>query len=179
MADPMSIRPSSTGNETLRPPVSGNGKGNGTPSPPISSNHKGKGKDTSDQPSDYYMVYRVEYQGSPNHVSIFVETHETGPESGHLYHVEGNILMGMTYRAKPAHSPEDSATYVPGSKVLIGRVAVINYPRVNTVCEAIPAPGKQMNLRGKRLNPNLPLRRCGEWVDEAILALRTRRVLVD
>jgi hypothetical protein len=154
-------------------------KGNKTPSPPVSSNGKGKGKDASDQSSDYYKVYRVEYQGKPNHVAIFVETHEAGLGSGFLYHVEGNILQGMVYRPKRAYRPEDSASFVPGTKVLIGRVAVTNYPYVNVVCQAISPPGKQMDLRGRKLNPNVPLRRCGEWVDEAIIALRDRRVLVN
>src|SRR5690348_3870964 len=108
-------------------------KGSKTPSPPASNKGKGKEKETLGQSSDHYKVYRVEYQGNPNHVAIFVETHEAGPGSGFLYHVEGNILQGMAYRPKRAYRPEDSASFVPGTKVLIGRVAVASYPQVNVV----------------------------------------------
>lgn len=73
----------------------------------------------------------IESSSNPNHVAIFVETHEAGPGSGFLYHVEGNILQEMTYSPKRAYRLEDSALFVPGTKVLIGRVAVTNYPQVN------------------------------------------------
>jgi hypothetical protein len=39
----------------------------------------------------------VLYLGVPRHESIFIETHELGKSSGHLYHVIGNILDGMKY----------------------------------------------------------------------------------
>jgi hypothetical protein len=36
------------------------------------------------------------------------------------------------------------------------------------VCRSIPVPGAQMTLGGKLKDPSKPLRRCGDWVNEAI-----------
>jgi hypothetical protein len=110
-----------------------------------------------------FPVYTVEYLGSPNHVAIFVENGSNG--SGTLYHVVGNILQGMTFEKKN-DTPDQSATYVKGSKRLIGHVGSDQLGQFETVCRSVPVPGAQMTLSGKSKNPSRPLRRCGEWVNE-------------
>jgi hypothetical protein len=54
---------------------------------------------------------------------------------------------------------------------------VEDYGRVNQVCAGVPPPGPQMDRRGRKLDPNKPLRRCGEWVEDATRELRRQGVL--
>jgi hypothetical protein len=143
-----------------------------SPSPP-----RTKSRTPSPEASVAYQVYRVEYIGTPNHESIFIETNEDGPKTGHRYHVVGSILNGMTYEHKKARQPESSATYA--TKQYLGTIAVATYRAVDGICRSIAVPGAQMNLRGQRLRPNEPLRRCGEWTKDAIQALRASGVLRD
>lgn len=50
-----------------------------------------------------YTVYRATETGIPfDHQTIFVETHENGPNSGHIYHVKGTIQNGMDFEHRPA-----------------------------------------------------------------------------
>lgn len=118
-----------------------------------------------------YPVYRIAESGLPrDHQLLFVETHESGPHSGHIYHVIGSIQEGMTFNHRAAGPPEQEPAFF--TKQLLGRVAAADYPRFLAVCEAIPVPKKQFQ-GARRLYPNEPLRRCGEWADE------TTRKLVD
>lgn len=103
-----------------------------------------------------YKVYTAEYLGSPNHVGIFVEL-ESG-SSGLVFHVVGNILNGMTYEKKPARRPDDSATYVPGSKVLIGTIETTDLERFESACKSVPVPGAQLYLNGRPKDPSKPIR---------------------
>jgi hypothetical protein len=110
-----------------------------------------------------FSVYTVEYLGKPNHIAIFVENGSNG--SGTLYHVVGTILQGMTFEKKN-NTPDQSATYVKGSKTLIGHVKSDQMGQFEIVCRSIPVPGAQMTLGGKLKDPSKPLRRCGDWVNE-------------
>ena len=122
-----------------------------------------------------YRVFHVYYHGTPDHEAIFVETHENGTDSGHLYHVTGSILMGMTYEHKRARRPEDSAEF--HEKSYIGRLKQSDYGRVDLICRGVSVPGRQLDLRGRRLDPTKPVRRCGEWTADAIQDLRNHNVL--
>lgn len=123
-----------------------------------------------------YLTYRVAEFGLPrNHELLFVETHEAGPRSGHKYHVIGSIQEGMTFNHREAGPPEDEPSF--SHKQLLGRVAVADYPRLLAVCEGIPVPKKQFQ-GAKRLYPLEPVRRCGEWADEATKALLEEGVIV-
>ena len=115
-----------------------------------------------------FSVYTVEYLGRPNHIAIFVENGSNG--SGTLYHVVGTILQGMTFEKKN-RTPDQSATYVKGSKRLIGQVKSDQMGQFEIVCRSVPVPGAQMTLRGQLIDPSKPLRRCGDWVNEAISKL--------
>jgi len=115
-----------------------------------------------------FSVYTVEYLGNPNHIAIFVENGSNG--SGTLYHVVGTIPQGMTFEKKN-RTPDQSATYVKGSKRLIGHVKSDQMDQFEIVCRLIPVPGAQMTLGGKLKDPSKPLRRCGDWVNEAISKL--------
>ncbi|KAG7117504.1 hypothetical protein HYQ46_011095 [Verticillium longisporum] len=119
-------------------------------------------------------VYLVESIGAPNnHHAIFVLTNEKDG-SGYKFHVKGSIQLGMLYEATEHHRPEDSPEYL--GKSCLGWVDVNDYPRVNDICTGVPPPKKQ--FRGpKRLYPKEPLRRCQEWVKEAIQALESNGVL--
>lgn len=143
------------------------------------SNRKSpKGKEANLNPStpSSYRVWRVEYVGEPNHEAIFVETHHNGQGSGTLYHVVGTILQGMTYEARPARAPEQSATYA-GRKHYLGVVQTANSGRINGICALVRPPGRQVRLNGKRIDPSKPLYRCGEWATDAIRELRRAGVL--
>lgn len=111
-----------------------------------------------------YQVYTVEYLGSPNHIALFVETGSNG--DGTLFHVVGTILQGMRFETK-SNTPDQSATFVKGSKKYIGQVKKEAMAQFETICRSIAPPGAQMTLGGKRKDPSKPLRRCGEWVSEA------------
>ncbi|PLB45974.1 hypothetical protein P170DRAFT_439675 [Aspergillus steynii IBT 23096] len=123
-----------------------------------------------------YLTYRVAESGLPrDHQLLFVETHESGPHSGHKYHVIGNIQEGMTFNHRAAGPPEEEPVFF--TKQLLGRVAVADYPRFLAVCETVPVPKKQFQ-GAKRLYPSEPLRRCGEWADEATKKLLEEGVIV-
>ncbi|KJF60048.1 uncharacterized protein CIMG_12709 [Coccidioides immitis RS] len=122
-----------------------------------------------------YAVYHVAYSGLPrDHHTIFVETGGDGPETGHIFHVMGDIQTGMTFENKPAKKPDESATFV--SKERIGSVTHSNYPQILIICQTIPPPKKQFQ-GPKRLYPDEPLRRCQEWTADVIKALTDAEIL--
>jgi hypothetical protein len=120
-------------------------------------------------------VYHVLFLGAPSHESIFIETHERGPGSGHLYHVIGNVLRGMKYEDKVMGKPEDSASYE--KKSFIGVILSSDIPRFQAVCQSVEVPGAQLDLRGRPLDPSKPPRRCGEWTADAISALHEQGIV--
>lgn len=121
-----------------------------------------------------YEVYKVSYLGAPiDHVAIFVEL-DLSDGSGYIYQVTGNIQTGMSFGHKPGKKPEASASYV--GKKYIGTVSVTNYPRIESIVNGIEPPKKQFD-GPTRINPQEPLRRCTEWTEEAIQALRDASVL--
>lgn len=122
-----------------------------------------------------YTVYTAEYLGSPNHVGLFVETSSDG--SGQIYHVVGTILNGMTYENKLGKKPEDSVSFVPGSKKVVGRIAQADMGKLDSLCRSIPPPARQVMLNGSRIDPSKPLRRCGEWVEEVKTAARSNGLI--
>ncbi len=124
-----------------------------------------------------YAVYRVSYVGLPrDHHAIFIETHESGDGTGHIFQVTGNIQTGMTFEDKPAKQPESSASYA--GKTKIGNITAANYPQqVKTICQSIPPPKKQFD-GPKKIYPAEPIRRCQEWTDDAIGALTEAQVVV-
>ncbi|KAM0544116.1 hypothetical protein ACHAPJ_011998 [Fusarium lateritium] len=113
-----------------------------------------------------YNVYTVEYIGSPNHVAIFIENGREG--SGTIYHVIGNILLGMEFNIKPAKRPNLSESFVPGTQRQIGRIQQADVARFEAVCQNNPPPGAQLRLNGRPKDPSKPIRRCGEWVNEVV-----------
>ncbi|KAL1586822.1 hypothetical protein WHR41_04625 [Cladosporium halotolerans] len=118
-----------------------------------------------------FKVYTIEYLGwRGNHVAIFVvqssERNVTG--SGRLYHVIGSIQEGMKYEARDSKPFGESTSFVQGSQILIGTVEDNRMPDFEAICEATPVPRKQMNLRGRVLDPSKPVRRCRKWVEETV-----------
>lgn len=125
-----------------------------------------------------YNVYTVEYFGVPrDHKAIFVRISDN--ESGTIYHVTGSLMVGMKYEKKPRPNPETSATYVPGSKVLVGTVKEDDMGRFEEICEGVPAPTAQIKLGGKRIDSSTPLRTCREWVGEAVAQLLEQGLVVE
>jgi hypothetical protein len=92
---------------------------------------------------------------------------DSSKKTGLVFHVIGNILMGMTYEKKIDERPDTSVTYVDNSMVRIGSVEATDLARFELACEAVPVPGKQLALNGTRLDPSKPVHRCGEWVQDA------------
>ena len=144
---------------------------------PTPSNPKAKSKSPSPEPATTYQVFLVEYlgNGERTHHSIFVETNEDGPRTGHIYHVEGTILTGMRYVSKRAKQPESSASF--STKHNIGTVCLTDYHRIDSLCQTVDPPARQMRLNGQKLYPNQPLRRCQEWTAETIALLKHERVV--
>ena len=66
-------------------------------------------------------------------------------------------------------NPEDRAGFI--KKEPVGKISASNFAKVEAICKGVAPPAKQYN-GPKRMNPSVPLRRCGEWTDEAIRALR-------
>lgn len=130
---------------------------------------------TPSPPAGCYRVYHVLFLGQPSHESVFIETHEQGQSSGHLYHVIGNILNGMRYEDKTMRDPKDSASFEKMS--FIGIILSSDIPRFEAVCRSIEVPGRQLDLRSRRLDPSKPLRRCGEWTADAISALHQQGIV--
>lgn len=129
-----------------------------------------------------YNVYTAENFGNINHIGIFVETGENGHTTGRKFHVIGSIITagpGMQYEEKESNDPVSSASYVPGTKQLVGTVDRHDMPRFRAVCQSIPVPGPQLNLNGSRIDRSKPVRRCTEWTAEAVDALRRQGVLQD
>ena len=120
-------------------------------------------------------MYHVLDLGVRSHESIFIETHELGKSSGHLYHVIGSILQGMKYEDKEMQNPTHSASFEKMS--FIGVMVSSDIPRFEAVCRSIEVPGRQLDLSSKRLDPSKPLRRCGEWAADAISALHQQGIV--
>lgn len=111
-----------------------------------------------------YQVYlTIETDIPLDHHALFVETHEAGAQTGHVYNEQ-----------ETTEEPEKSPVFA--DKKLIGTVSHADYPRFLAVCQTIPVPKKQFD-GAKRLYPKEPLRRCQEWAKEAIEALVEQRVI--
>jgi hypothetical protein len=86
----------------------------------------------------------------------------------------------MTFeRRAAANPPEDqSRQFVPGTQVLVGQIAEEDLGTMEVICRGIPPPGLQLTLGVKRINPGVPVRRCGEWMQEAVQELKRQGLLV-
>lgn len=115
-----------------------------------------------------FKVYTVEYIGVPNHEFIYIETDPNAPETsegGFRYHVTGSLLQGMKYVQEGSIDPEYSLCYVPGTKKMIGTIAMADLATFETeCCKAVEPPKIQLTLRGAQLYPGTPLYRCGDWL---------------
>ncbi|KAF1919475.1 hypothetical protein BDU57DRAFT_536458 [Ampelomyces quisqualis] len=121
-----------------------------------------------------YAVYLVLYVGAPReHHAIFVETNSEDA-SGHKFHVTGNIQTGMEFGHTSEKQLEESASFL--GKSYIGCIPESEFPRAQAVVEKIPAPAKQFD-GPRRVDPSIPLRRCREWTEEAMQALRDEGIL--
>ena len=124
-----------------------------------------------------YTVYLIIETGIPrDHHALFAETHEAGPQTGHVYNVQGEIQNGMVYEAKTIEEPEKSPVFAERRR--IGTISKDDYPRFIAVCQSIPVPKKQFE-GARRLYPKERLRRCQEWAREAIDALVEQNVVLE
>ncbi|GIZ45770.1 hypothetical protein CKM354_000892300 [Cercospora kikuchii] len=114
-----------------------------------------------------YKVYTIERLGmsSLNHVAIFVGTETDG--GGLIFHVTGNILSGMKYEKQVSDRPDNSASFIAGTQRLIGTLQKSKLSDFESACESVPVPGAQLKLNGTPKDPSKPIRRCGEWVEDA------------
>jgi hypothetical protein len=135
-----------------------------------------------------YRLSHIFSAGVPRlHESLFLEIDPfTG--SGHTFHVTGTVLMGMTYSTRheppPSMNPEfvemkylgevnKSDYYEDGEEVPLHQVK----GRFTRICESIEVPGKQVDLRGRKLPGVKEVRRCGDWVRDVVEALKREGVL--
>ncbi|PIA94592.1 hypothetical protein CB0940_08167 [Cercospora beticola] len=114
-----------------------------------------------------YKVYTIERLGmsSLNHVALFVETETDG--GGLVFHVTGNILSGMKYEKEVSDRPDNSASFIAGTQRLIETLQKSKLSDFESACESVPIPGAQLKLNGTPKHPWKPIRRCGEWVEDA------------
>ncbi|ORY13488.1 hypothetical protein BCR34DRAFT_623770 [Clohesyomyces aquaticus] len=111
-----------------------------------------------------YNVYLREHVGrARNHHVIFVQTESNG--GGFIFQVARNIQQGIAFDHKRAKPSKESETCLSQEK--IGTVTKANFDRIQSIVETLPPPPKQFN-GPKRINPNVPLRRCQEWTADAI-----------
>ena len=125
--------------------------------------------------SQPFAIYWLEYHGSINHVGLFIENGLHG--AGTQYHVIGTIAQGMTFQVKPMKRSDDDISYVQGSKELLGLIIADNLERFEQICRDTPPPERQFDARMKRINPSLPLRRCGEWAQEVTARARAELII--
>jgi hypothetical protein len=133
------------------------------------------------QDNDQYKVYKVISVGMPiDHVAIFVETNNAEAGHGYNYQVSGSIKQGMYHSHRPGPKPEDDKDSFFMSKELLGVVSKAAHDdgKFKDICNAVDPPPKQFN-GPKRIDPSVPLWRCGEWVTKAIHKLREEGVLLD
>ncbi|KAE8152500.1 hypothetical protein BDV25DRAFT_137818 [Aspergillus avenaceus] len=122
-----------------------------------------------------YTAYIISESGLPrDHHYLFIETHEAGPQTGHVYHVKGNIQQGMTFEHRTFGVPEEQFGFCGREK--LGLVQAAAYERVLGLCERVEVPKKQFD-GPKRLYPGEKLRRCQEWAGDAVALLREEGVL--
>ena len=108
------------------------------------------------------QVFTAGYQGVPNHVRLIGETDvERGRDSSR----GGSILRGMTFEKKTGRQPDQSASFVPGTRTLLGHVNGCGLARFEAVCQSVNAP-QQMRRDGKRLDPSKPPYRCEKWTED-------------
>lgn len=137
--------------------------------------------DSHTQSHASYLVYLVTSAGMPlDHIAIFVETHELGPGTGHIYQVSGSIQQGMFHNHRPGDRPEEDRNSAFVGKALLGKVNVADYGngRFRQICDGLQPPPKQFD-GPKRLFPGKKLRKCGEWAQDAVERLKEEGVLVD
>lgn len=72
--------------------------------------------------------------------------------------------------------PEDRMGFI--RKEPVGKISTTDFSRVEAICRDVAPPAKQYN-GPKRIDPSVPLRRCGEWTDEAVKALRHAGVVFE
>lgn len=149
---------------------------NKTPPKPIGIDHPDNSKNVPSELT-HYRVYLAAYLGKPSHHAIYVEIDTScDPAREYRWHVQGNIMQGMTFVNESCRNPLKSET---GESVRpIGWVLREDFfNRVQHVCRGIPPPKKQYDGPRKRLFPHEPIRKCQEWTAEAIDALRRAEVL--
>lgn len=114
-----------------------------------------------------------------NHEAIFVETHESGVGTGHIFQVSGNIQQGMFHNHHRGSRPEEDETSVFVSKSYLGKVRRTDYDNgcFRDVCDNMEPPPKQFD-GPKRLFPGKKLRRCGEWAKDVAQKLREENILL-
>lgn len=73
----------------------------------------------------------------------------------------------MRYNSRGSFDPKLSASYVPGTKKIIGSIVHTDLSRFETeYCRAVEAPRAQLTLGGKQLYPGTPLYRYGDWLQD-------------
>lgn len=126
-----------------------------------------------------HVIHRLPHNkiGLPwDHYALFVKTHEAGPQTGHIYNVQGDIQSGMVYEAKATEEPEKSPVFA--EKKRIRTFSKDDHPRFVAIHQNIPAPKKQFK-GARRLYPKEPLRRCQDWAEEAVDALVEQKVVLE
>lgn len=123
-------------------------------------------------------VYTAQYHGAPNHIALFVRPSHAQPKaSGKCFHVTGTILAGMKFEVRDRESPLVAPDHVLDTMVLIGYVREGDMDRFEETCRTVPPPEPQMKLNGKPEDSSKSLRRCREWVEEAIEKLRAEGII--
>lgn len=82
----------------------------------------------------------------------------------------------MTYECIDQDKPHLSPTYL--GQEFIGVVLFGSIVRVIETCERIPTPKRQLDDLGRKVYPEEPFRRCAEWVEDAVQALKDNGILL-
>jgi hypothetical protein len=124
------------------------------------------------------------------HTVIFAETFPDG--SGHIHHVTGDLVDGMSYQRKLGKNPQESQTF--HQRIFLGTVPASSYPaQFDQICQSQPPPPKQKSFNIKTMRteqvkpdgtfyapgePRPAMIKCTEWTEQqAIPALYASGIL--
>ncbi|TGO31926.1 hypothetical protein BHYA_0380g00060 [Botrytis hyacinthi] len=82
----------------------------------------------------------------------------------------------MTHAHRASLTPPEEAPDFGGMKKFLGIVRIENYENVRKIIDKADAPKKQFE-GARRIDEEVPLRRCQEWTGEAVRELREKGVL--
>ncbi|KAE8353232.1 hypothetical protein BDV28DRAFT_165110 [Aspergillus coremiiformis] len=119
-----------------------------------------------------YNAYRVVFNQArgPDHEGIaLVPAQNENQGTGRVYHVTGDVGVGMNYDAKPAYRFSASKSYK--SSYLEFQLPKTQLARFEEILRKHPPPHDPRVLT--EASPDPPARDCSNWVDDVLAEAKT------